>query len=95
MTHWNSNMDEAPRDGRTIQAKIPGYGSKNMIAWTDGLLNDEQQACGGWYYIEESGRIPPECWTDGVCWGVNAELVKSVDPVAWRLPQPPIQGDEA
>jgi hypothetical protein len=79
-------IESAPRDGRPIQAKIPGHGSDSIIAWTNGLLDSDEQDCGGWNYLEGE---PPDCWTDGICWEVNEDGVKSVSPTHWKQLEPP------
>lgn len=84
---WRT-MDSAPRDGTPIQAKIPGHGADNIIAWASSLLDSEGKDCGGWQFVED--QEPPDDWTDGVCWQVNEDGVASTQPVAWRpLPTPP------
>lgn len=90
MDDWCSDMDAAPRDGTPIQARIPGDGESNIIAWFDGLLNSQGEDCGGWMIVEE--QEPPDSWTDGVCWEVNEDGVASVKPTAWKYPTPPSEG---
>jgi hypothetical protein len=80
------DMGCAPKDGTAFQARIPGHGSDNVIAWTNGLLGPDEEDAGGWFFVED--QEPPECWTDGVCWAVNADGVPSVQPDAW-MPLPP------
>lgn len=75
-------MDTAPKDGTAFQAIIPGHGSDNVIVWTDGLLNAEEQDCGSWCFVED--QEPPDCWTDGVCWTENEYGEPSVPPTAWK-----------
>lgn len=85
MAEWQS-METAPRDGTPFQAKIPGHGSDNILAWTDGLLNSDNQFCGGWSFAED--QEPLDSWTDGICWAVNADGNPSVQPTEWKpLPQ--------
>lgn len=81
MSDWQT-MDSAPRDGSAFQARIPGHGSDNVIAWTDGLLDSNEQDCGSWAFVTE--QEPPDCWTDGICWEVNEDGVQSVQPDAWK-----------
>lgn len=69
-------METAPRDGTAFQAKIPGHGADNVIAWTDGA----------WAFTSE--QEPPDCWTDGYCWDVNEDGAPSVQPTHWK-PLPP------
>lgn len=81
-------IGEAPRDGTPIQARIPGHGSDNIIAWQDGLRDSQDRECGGWVFV--SDQEPPDDWTDGVCWAVNADGVPSTAPTEWKpLPTPP------
>ena len=80
-------IETAPRDGTAFQARIPGHGEDNLIAWTNGLLDDEGEDCGGWYFADY--QEPPDCWTDGVCWTSNADGVASVEPTHWKpIPTP-------
>lgn len=81
-------IETAPRDGTCFQARIPGHGSDNVIAWVDGLLNSADKDCGGWQFVSE--QEPPDSWTDGICWTVNADGVPSIEPTHWMpLPEPP------
>lgn len=81
------DMATAPRDGTAFQAEIPGHGADNVIAWTDGLLDSEEQPCGSWCFASE--QEPPDCWTDGICWTVNEDGKQSVQPTRWKhLPTP-------
>lgn len=89
MTNW-LNMDSAPRDGTAFQAKIPGNGSDNIIAWCGGLLDSKGEPCGGWHFVED--QEPPDCWTDGICWTVNEDGKPSVEPTHWK-PLPAIDGE--
>ena len=94
MSEWMS-IESAPRDGTAILAEIPGHGSDCVIAWSGGLLDSNGDECGGWEYLEGE---PPECWTDGVCWEVNAEGQKSMHPTRWKplahpLPLPRQEGE--
>ena len=81
MTRGWQAIETAPKDGTPFQARIPGHGDDNIIAWTDGLMNEDGD-CGGWYFADD--QDPPECWTDGVCWGVNADGMASVQPTHWK-----------
>lgn len=85
MSEWQ-DISTAPKDGTAFQARIPGHGQDNIIAWTDGLLDENEQDCGGWYFADE--QEPPECWTDGVCWAENEDGISSVQPTHWK-PAPP------
>jgi hypothetical protein len=75
-------IETAPKDGTPFQAIIPGHGSDNIIAWTDGLLDDNEDDCGSWFFAED--QEPPDCWTDGVCWSINADGKPSVKPTHWK-----------
>jgi hypothetical protein len=75
-------IETAPKDGTEFQARIPGHGSDNVIAWQDGLLDGEGRDCGSWAFVTE--QEPPDCWTDGWCWEVNEYGVASVKPDAWK-----------
>ena len=81
MSEWQ-DMSTAPIDGTPIQAEIPGNGKDNIIGWAWGFLNDNEEDCGGWCFMED--QEPPDCWTDGVCWGENEDGVQSVSPTRWK-----------
>lgn len=83
MADWQP-IETAPRDGTSIQAKIPGHGSDNIIAWQGGFLDNEEKECGGWCFMSE--QEPPDSWTDGVCWAENEDGVSSVSPTHWKFP---------
>jgi len=81
----------APRDGTAIQARIPGHGEDNIIAYVpESLLDSAGGYCGAWAFVTD--QEPPECWTDGWCWHVNEDGVQSVQPTHWKLP--PASADE-
>lgn len=87
MGEWQE-MSSAPLDGTEIQARIPGHGEDNVIAWTGGYMNTEGDECACWVMTRD--QEPPESWHDGVCWDVNADEEMSVQPTAWKpLPTPP------
>lgn len=87
MEGWQP-IETAPRDGTPFQAKIPGYGSDNIIAYYDGFLDEDENPCGGWAFVEE--QEVPDCWTDGVCWAKNDAGKPSIKPTHWMpLPEPP------
>jgi len=78
-------IDTAPRDGTTVQARIPGHGEDNLIAFV--YIGD----CGvdggeayGWAFTSE--QEPPSCWTDGYCWASNEDEQPSIQPTHWRHP---------
>lgn len=75
-------MEIAPKDGTSFQAKIPGHGSDNMIAWVWGLVGFDGIVCGGWCFTSE--QEPPDSWTDGICWEVNEDGEQSVQPTRWK-----------
>lgn len=79
-------MSSAPHDGTEIQARIPGHGSDNVIAWTDTLMNSDEEPCGGWQFTRD--QEPPECWSAGICWESNEDEIQSVQPTEWK-PLPP------
>jgi hypothetical protein len=81
MWYWYP-IHTAPKDGTHIQAKIPGHGEDNIIAWMDGLIDSNGNDCGGWFFAEE--QEPPDCWTDGVCWEVNEDGKPSAKPTHWK-----------
>ncbi len=78
-------IETAPKDGTPFQARIPGYGDDNVILWINGLLDDGEEDCGGWCMADE--QEPPDCWTDGICWGTNEDGVPSVLPTHWKPAQ--------
>lgn len=80
-TMWQP-IDTAPRDGTEIQAKIPGNGSDNVIAWLGGLIDSDEKECSGWTFTRD--QEPPDDWTDGICWEVNEDGVASVQPTHWK-----------
>lgn len=86
MSEWQT-MESAPRDGRCIQAKIPGHGADNIIAWQDGFLTSEEKDCCAWVMMDD--QEPPDSWSDGVCWEVNEDGVPSVKPTHWKPLHPP------
>jgi hypothetical protein len=87
MSEWQP-IETAPRDGTVIQAKIPSHGSDNIIAWLDGLINENGEDCGGWSFAED--QEPPDDWTDGICWASNEDGKPSTSPTHWKpLPEPP------
>ena len=73
MAKWQP-IDTAPRDGTEILAKIPGYGSGNVISWR------WEFEC----WVVADSLEPPPSWTDGVCWERNAFGEPSVQPTHWR-----------
>lgn len=75
-------IETAPKDGASFQARIPGHGEDNIIAWQNGLIGSDGEDCGGWYFADD--QEPPECWTGGICWAVNEDGQPSVQPTHWR-----------
>lgn len=85
MTADWQEIGTAPRDGTTIQARIPGHGDDNLIAFV--YIGD----CGvdggegyGWTFVTD--QEPPSCWTDGYCWASNEDEKPSIQPTHWRHP---------
>lgn len=92
MSKWRP-IKTAPRNGTPIQARIPGHGSDNVIAWQDGLLDSDEHDCGGWSYLEGE---PPQCWTDGICWARNECDEPSIQPTHWTpLPDKQVANNSA
>lgn len=87
------DISSAPRDGTTIQARIPGHGSDNMIAWISDALDDGNGSCGAWTFVLED-QEPPSCWSDGWCWAVNEDGERSAEPTEWKAATPPADGGE-
>ncbi len=75
-------IDTAPMDGTPIQARIPGNGDDNIIAWSSGYINSAGKDCSCWAFVED--QEPPDDWTDGVCWAVNEDGVPSTPPTHWK-----------
>lgn len=75
-------IDIAPRDGTAIQARIPGNGEDNAIAWCEQFIDSNGDDVGGWAFVSE--QEPPDCWTDGVCWARNEDGLPSVQPTHWK-----------
>lgn len=89
MSDWQP-IESAPLDGTEIQARIPGNGEDNVIAWQADALENEHGSCGAWAFTRD--QEPPDCWTDGYCWAVNEDLEPSVQPTHWKsLPPEPSQ----
>lgn len=82
MTQWQP-IRTAPRDGTTIQARVPGNGDDNLIAWIANALENEHGSCGAWTIMSEH-QEPPPCWSDGWCWAVNEDGVRSAWPTHWK-----------
>ena len=81
MADWQP-IETAPMDETPIRARIPGHGDDNIIAWFTGALEDEHGSCGAWAFVSE--QEPPDCWSDGWCWTVNEDGVKSAWPTHWK-----------
>lgn len=75
-------IESAPRDGTAFQARIPGHGEDNVIAWYAGLMDSDGNDCCAWAFV--SDQEPPECWTDGWCWEMNEDGDRSVHPTHWK-----------
>lgn len=86
MSRWKP-IATAPKDGTWIQARIPGHGSDNVIAWLE-VYDTKNGSWGGWTFMTE--QEPPDDWTDGVCWKVNEDGKPSTPPTHWMpLPAKP------
>lgn len=81
MSEWQ-DIATAPKDGTEFQARIPGHGEDNVIAWEDGLLDSDGRDCGGWTFTRD--QEPPDSWTDGICWVINEDGGPSVKPTHWK-----------
>lgn len=86
MSVWQT-METAPRDGTTIQARIPGHGDDNLIAWVPDTLEGELGPCGSWAFVTD--QEPPDDWTDGWCWGSNEDGNPSTQPTQWKATPTP------
>lgn len=80
---WQPIMT-APRDGTAIQARIPGHGDDNLIAFE--YIGDcgEPDGCAAWGWTFVTDQEPPADWTDGWCWAVNEDGVQSTLPTHWK-----------
>lgn len=81
MSDWQP-IETAPKDGTAFQAEIPGHGSDNIIAWFRGFVDSGGYICSAWAFVED--QEAPDDWTDGVCWEVNEDGVKSTPPTRWK-----------
>ncbi len=82
MSDWQP-IESAPRDGTDIQARIPGHGEDNVIAWqVNFFMDSDESTVGGWAFTTD--QEPPNCWTDGICWAVNENECASVQPTHWK-----------
>lgn len=81
------DIKSAPQDGTPIQARIPGHGDDNIIMWLDAcLVDDTFGVCGSWVFVNEH-QEPPADWSDGYCWAVNEDGVRSSWPTHWKPAQ--------
>lgn len=87
------DISTAPRDGTTIQARIPGHGDDNLIAYE--YIGDCAAKDGGpaWGWTFVSDQEPPEDWTDGWCWASNEDGIPSTRPTHWK-PAPTTEGGD-
>lgn len=85
MAEWYS-IKNAPLDGTPIQPRIPGHGSDNIIMFVRDFYNSDGDECGAWVFAED--QEPPDDWTDGACWEINGDGVRSTWPTEWKpLPE--------
>jgi len=80
MTHWNSNMDEAPRDVDILAWNVVTGAYRTRFTDGEWPLRD-------WLDSDSFHYPVPTHWC-----GVYEVGPR---PPNWPLPQPPIQGDEA
>lgn len=73
-------IETAPKDGTEVQLRTLG-GFELRGSWTNGLVGHDEEDAGGWCAAE--GEEYPSCWTDGVCWAVNEDLMQSDAPTHW------------
>ncbi len=76
------DIETAPRDGTPIQARIPGHGDDNIIAWLTDTVEGENGPCGCWVFASE--QEPPADWSDGYCWAINEDGERSTFPTHWK-----------
>ncbi len=83
MSGWQE-MKTAPRDGRTVQARIPGHGDDNLIAFhfIGDCASEDGGPASGWTFVTD--QEPPECWSDGWCWASNEYGATSIQPTHWK-----------
>ena len=79
MSEWQP-IKTAPHD-RPIRARIEGHGDEHVIALIEGFLNSAGDHVSAWAHLV---GVEPPCWTDGVCWEVNAGGVASARPTHWK-----------
>jgi len=85
MTRAWQSIDSAPRDGSTIELRIPKH--RPILAyWNGGLVDSGREDCAGWFAAKEGEH--PEDWSAGICWLVNEGGKPSTHPTGWR-PKPP------
>lgn len=76
------DISTAPKDGTSVQARIPGHGEDNVISWQEGLVDEDENSCGGWHFM--GNGEPPDDWTDGICWASNEDDKPSTQPTYWK-----------
>lgn len=81
------DITSAPRDGTSIQARIPGHGDDNIIMWLVDTVEGENGPCGCWVFANED-QEPPEDWSDGYCWAMNEDGERSTWPTHWKPARP-------
>lgn len=83
---WQT-ANNAPRDVPLIVQTERGRIFRAMIRWLD------SDSGWTWCTVEESDPVP-ECWTDGVCWTVNADSERSDWPARFMPIPNGTSGDE-
>ena len=69
-----------------IQARIPGHGEDNIIAWQSGFMDENEEDCGGWAFTTDQGATAMlDRWR---LLGSNEDDAPSVEPTHWK-PAPP------
>lgn len=79
-------IESAPRNVPLLVKTERGRVFRAIVFWLD------EDAGWTWGVVEDDDPCP-SCWTDGVCWNVNADQERSDWPGGWRpLPNPPAEG---
>ncbi len=80
MSEWQP-MKTAPFDQ---EVELLVKGKPLRCIFTSGFASTIGEDCCCWQTEDEFDEGTPECWTDGVCWEVNADLQRSAQPTGWR-----------